>query len=262
MAAISSISIDATGGGLSYETSGALSKPELEFTLELERLLLRVETSFPNPEQRKVVIDGVAKAVNSRLGNIQFDKSKLLEVAQLPILAQSNYLKASYLNSLLKYLPFPIIAGIIICAILVLCVIKLNLLYSVAAPLEQSFVGAVVNIIGGFGFALLGLLAGATLSIFVSNRRMTIDNFDKIQRYGLSIKTYFVYLYIVTAVVLLLLWFKIVVHGIGSVTLNQVAEKPYFGLLIGLLCGISDPIIADWVIQVVKPSKHTSQRGN
>jgi hypothetical protein len=132
---------------------------------------------------------------------------------------------------------------------------ELRTLYSYAEPLGASFVGTVVSVIGSIGFTGIGLGLGFSFNFYLINHeKITIDNFDQAQKYNWSISGDFFHLYIITAIVLILLYFKVLALGILTLNLNQIQGQPWLGLLVGILCGVSEPLIAEKLKQVFRPA--------
>jgi hypothetical protein len=68
----------------------------------------------------------------------------------------------------------------------------------------------------------------------------------------MSPKRYLLLIMVLALVVLVLVAFNVFVLGVGNVTLNDVIKIPQIGLLIGLLCSISEPLVSGMVINQVK----------
>ena len=132
---------------------------------------------------------------------------------------------------------------------------KLSSLYVFAGPLGPAFISTVVSVVGSLGFTGVGLVLGFGFNYYlISNNNVTMDNFDQVQKYDGSVSGDFFRLYIITAIVLISLYFQILAIGILSLNLNQIDGKPWLGLLVGILCGVSEPLIAAKLKQVFRPS--------
>jgi hypothetical protein len=49
------------------------------------------------------------------------------------------------------------------------------------------------------------------------------------------------------------LWFKVIMLGLGGVLLNDVKDTPEIGLLIGLVCGISEALVVELLLSRFRP---------
>jgi hypothetical protein len=236
---------------------GKLSKQEAEFMLAVDKLTARIASSFKEPASRRELLSQIAHAINERsdaLG-ININLRQLLDVVQIPILHKAMEIRAGYYSNIFRYAKYTFCVGGFICLLWVILTYNIGHLYSIGGPLGSPFVGTVVNITGAVGFTAVGLVIGVGLSVFAANNKLTIDSFDKIQRYDLPVISYFLYLYVLTAAVLILLYFQLLIIGIKTTTLDQVYSQPSLGLIIGLLCGFSESLIVQRLAQVIMPSQ-------
>ena len=101
------------------------------------------------------------------------------------------------------------------------------------------------------------ILPGASLGIvfvgFATNTLLTFDKVGRLDQYDFFPWERFVWVSLIAFVLLAALWFDLFVIGIGNVALNKVREEPSFGFLIGLVCGISEALIADLLIKRFQP---------
>lgn len=248
----------ADGLGIVFEPPATekLTKPEAEFMIALDRLTFRISSSFREQLHRSELIDKIVIVINQRIDSLSASQNyaQLLQTIQIPILSGAIKVRQAYISDMIKYSKYPLFVGLLLCLAWIILTSFITKLYAFAGALGPSLIGQVVNIVGVVGFTLIGLVFGVGLSVYVTNNKLTLENFDKIQRYELPVTTYFIYLYILTAVVLVLLYFNVLVLGVGSTTLNQVSSQPPLGLLVGLLCGGSELLIAERIIQVIRPS--------
>lgn len=111
------------------------------------------------------------------------------------------------------------------------------------------------NLILGYGLAIIGGAIGLLLTGFLRSREITYEGFDDIYRYGMRPGRYLLLITILALVLLIMLEFNVFILGVGSVVLNDISSNPLFGLLIGLLCSISEPIVSKMVIDRMKPAE-------
>ncbi len=125
-----------------------------------------------------------------------------------------------------------------------------------AAPSREVIAGFKVasNITGAALFAFLGIALGLLLIGFLRNRLISYDNFDSIFRYRMSPGLYLLFISCLGLTVLALVGFDIVVLGVGNRVLNDVVENPAIGIIIGLLCSISEPFVSALVVRQLRPT--------
>ena len=63
---------------------------------------------------------------------------------------------------------------------------------------------------------------------------------------------------IISYILLAALWFKVVMLGLGGVLLNDVKDTPQIGLLIGLVCGISEALVVELLLSRLRSVERTS----
>jgi hypothetical protein len=71
----------------------------------------------------------------------------------------------------------------------------------------------------------------------MANRTLTFDRITTFDPYYFPPGLRFLYIAVVSCVLLIALWFKFVMLGIGGYLLNSVETEPRVGLVIGLLIG-------------------------
>ncbi len=111
------------------------------------------------------------------------------------------------------------------------------------------------NLIMGYALSVIGGSCGLVLIGFLRNREISYDSFDAIYKYGMSPGRYLLLIMVLALVVLVLVAFKVFILGVGNVELSDVTNKPQIGLVIGLLCSISEPLVSGMVINQVKPAE-------
>ena len=109
------------------------------------------------------------------------------------------------------------------------------------------------------------LLPGDVLGVvfigMVANRTLTFDKITTFDPYYFPTWLRFLYIAIVSGVLLIALWFKFVMLGIGGYLLNDVKTDPSAGLVIGLLCGVSEALVVELLLSRLKPVERSAAPG-
>jgi len=107
--------------------------------------------------------------------------------------------------------------------------------------------------LAGLGMALIGVILGSLLMVFALNRNLTFENFSSVRLYQLGPFKYLLFVSLLTVVVAILLAFEVVQIGLGGSLLNDFTKMPSLGVLIGLMCSVSEPIIMTLVSDNLRP---------
>lgn len=118
------------------------------------------------------------------------------------------------------------------------------------------------NLLGAALLVFAGIALGLILIGFLRNRLISYDNFDSIFRYRMPPSLYLLFISCLGLAILAIVGFNIVVLGIGNLSLNDVTANPVIGLMIGLLCSISEPLVSALVVQQLRPSTKGEDKGN
>jgi hypothetical protein len=109
------------------------------------------------------------------------------------------------------------------------------------------------------------LLPGDVLGVvfigMVANRTLTFDRITTFDPYYFPPGLRFLYIAVVSCVLLIALWFKFVMLGIGGYLLNSVETEPRAGLVIGLLCGVSEALVVELLLSRLKPVERGTAPG-
>lgn len=108
------------------------------------------------------------------------------------------------------------------------------------------------SIVMGYTLAIVGGSIGLILLGFLRNRKITWETFDSIYQYGMKPHNYLMLIMILALVVMIMVVLNVFTLGVGSIILNDVVTEPQNGLIIGLLCSISEPLISSMVINQMK----------
>lgn len=98
-----------------------------------------------------------------------------------------------------------------------------------------------------------GVVLGVVFTAFVLNRTFTFEKIRIFDPYYFAPGLRFFYISIISYILLAALWFKVVMLGLGGVLLNDVKDVPEIGLLIGLVCGISEALVVELLVSRFRP---------
>jgi hypothetical protein len=119
-------------------------------------------------------------------------------------------------------------------------------------PLLESIKG-LYNPSLAFAFSLLGIALGVSISSTMRLRQVSAELIGNFDPYDFSPLSRFFYVTLLAAGIFVLLHFDVVKLGVGSTLLNEFMEKPAIGLLIGLIAGVSEPVLANIFEARAKP---------
>jgi hypothetical protein len=103
-----------------------------------------------------------------------------------------------------------------------------------------------------------GVVLGVVFIAFVVNRTLTFDKIRTFDPYYFSPGLRFLYVSIISYVLFAALWFNLIMLGIGGFLLNNVKDRPGAGLLIGLVCGISEAVVVELLVSRFKPVERSA----
>ena len=117
------------------------------------------------------------------------------------------------------------------------------------ASLYRGFLGDMfgphwTDMARSFLFATLGVAIAIILSAIMRLRSIKIELLGRFDPYVFSPTERIGYTLLIVVTVMLLLGFEIVTIGIGPIILNRFMTVPWCGILIGLLAGFSEPLLA------------------
>ena len=105
-----------------------------------------------------------------------------------------------------------------------------------------------------------GVVLGVVFTGFILNRTMTFEKLRHFDPYYFPPGLRFFYVSVVSYVLFAALWFNVVMLGLGGFLLNSVRETPEAGVLIGLLCGVSEVVVVDLLISRFKPVERAANQ--
>jgi hypothetical protein len=98
-----------------------------------------------------------------------------------------------------------------------------------------------------------GVCLGVVFVGFVLNRSFTFEKITNFDAYAFSPWMRILFISVVSYVLLSALWFKVILLGAGSFLLNDVTTIPQAGFLIGMICGVSEPVVVQLLLSRLKP---------
>lgn len=103
-----------------------------------------------------------------------------------------------------------------------------------------------------------GAALGVVFVGFVINRTITFEKIAQFDPYYFSPPLRFLYVSVVGYVLFAALWFKLVMLGLGGYLLNDVRTEPAAGLLIGLVCGVSEALVVELLLNRLRPVERSN----
>jgi hypothetical protein len=103
-----------------------------------------------------------------------------------------------------------------------------------------------------------GVVLGVVFVAFVANRTLTFDKLLTFDPYYFSPLLRFVYVSVISYVMLAALWKDFVMLGVGGYLLNTVKQEPGAGFAIGLICGLGEAAVVELLLSRLKPVERNS----
>lgn len=115
---------------------------------------------------------------------------------------------------------------------------------SPAEPVETAFWVGVAQA----QFATLGGLAlGVLFSALVHNRALSLRHLESFDPDGFSTWERLLYVWVVAAALEILIYFRVIILGVGGVEFGDLVVAPYVGVLIGVITALSTEVIVGLV---------------
>jgi hypothetical protein len=111
------------------------------------------------------------------------------------------------------------------------------------------------NLVAAFLYALIGLSIAVSISATIRLRTITEDLLGRFDPYNFRPFERLAYVTLLALGIMIILYFPVVKLGIGDVLLNNYQQRPSLGILIGLLAGASEPILARFFEQALRPQQ-------
>lgn len=100
---------------------------------------------------------------------------------------------------------------------------------------------------------LPGVALGIVFVGFATNRLSTYEGVGQMDRYDFLPWIRFTWVLLVAYVLFAALWFEVFVLGVGNIVLNKVTTESRYGFLIGLVCGVSEALVAELLVSWLRP---------
>lgn len=107
--------------------------------------------------------------------------------------------------------------------------------------------------------AVPGAALGVVFIGFFANRSLTYEAAGQFDKYNFDRFERFMWVSLVSIVLLTALWNKALVLGSGSLILNDVVEHPSYGFLIGMIAGIGEASLAELLTSRLSPAEKEKQ---
>ena len=227
------------------------------FLTDLELAANQVRSAFDLefPEARARLINALTHTARVGLGgahpNLSLGKSQF-EVVKLKIANEAYQIRRDRIHRMIQWSPAWVV-GII--ALLSIWFLLNNIAPTIAneIKLTPKSVSDFGTSVGAYGMALFGVVFGSLLMAFGRNRNITFENFTQIKTYRLGVVKYLTFLSVLAAIIMILLYHKVVQFGLGTIVLNDFIEFPSYGVIIGLVCAVSEPFILGLVTENLTP---------
>ena len=104
-------------------------------------------------------------------------------------------------------------------------------------------VSGAINLIGVFGFGLVGLSLGAVAKSIFSNRIVSLTGLSNLDNYYFPPFLYILNLILLFTISIILLSIGVFDIYVGKYSLSSVINKPPLAFLLGIICGFAETVI-------------------
>lgn len=234
-------------------------------------LIIRRSPQAPEPEGRLAELAREIQDTAQRVHHLFFNEREILRkhmenilaIAQTGLVGKTPATEAALHNLKQEQINIARSAGVVQNDYLRQVIVPtavfglLTLLLFIAALIAWSFTeGAGLNTLLGLAWGLLGLTIGFPASIVYKSRALT---FKRIEQLGNLIAKppwqYALYSGITFCIAAIVLWFELVIIGIGGHELNEFKTTPAVGLLLGLTCSLGEAAISEALVEPFQAPK-------
>jgi hypothetical protein len=228
-----------------------------EEALVLKRTIMtaaaRIRNTILEADRRsKLLKDLTAIAVDGLAGNDPQPREALdqLEGFKIDVLNAAKHVRDDYIRSLYIYGLAWIVTGGAVIIVWGLVFSRLGSLTPIGWT--EDAIPYIGRLAAGFACCLIGIGIGVIAVESIRNRDIGFDNFDVIYRYGFSPLRHLLFVTTIGLVFLILLVFNVFQIGVGGLLLNEVSTNPPLGIIVGLVCSISEPSVSR-IISTLEP---------
>ncbi len=138
-------------------------------------------------------------------------------------------------------------------AVACLAGVGLLTLYPASDAGAYKILGALGNPLTAFSYSLIGIALGVSITATMRLRQVRVELIGNFDPYDFAPLSRFSYVTLLAISIFVLLHFNVVQLGIGPELLNNFRTRPALGLLVGLLAGASEPLLASIFEERAKP---------
>ena len=224
------------------KTNNSLSDDQRRVKQEIMLISRTLRHSFPEVPWRDGYFEELAKIGKEALVDetrTPLDSEHELENVKETLTIKANHVRVGYVKRVASFGVVILITGLVL--VLFWAYRELAALQELTRSLMLP--ANIINGIGAFGFALVGLYIGTVFMTFVRNQTITFESIPQIQYHSLPLFLLFTFLSFILVLFSLLLYFNVIVVGVGSVTLNEMGSKPWLGIFTGLTTSLSESAV-------------------
>ena len=229
----------------------------LLFFRSIRLIELRLSNAFSSGETRTKLLTQLADIAKLGLAsstpNVALANSEL-DFFKGVVVREAHVLRERYLNQMLYACTWVVVSGILVIILWLMMQSRYAKLYPIFN--NDNLVSNSVTLFGAFGFALIGIGVATCVASYMQNRDLNYINFDQIRKYYWEPHQYLLYIAMLCILFFVLLLSQILQVGIGNNLLNQVKTHSELGILVGITCGFSEPLIASLLTKGFSPAEH------
>jgi len=211
--------------------------PEItDFIPVIDTAARRIQQLITDTALRKNYIEAIDGAARSAFegGNLNGAKQALQSLKDQVVAWEGPSIRKKYLQSTLLVFGLAGVLG--------------GILALAAAYLGATACGwlspTLGKILATAAYMLIGISLGITLLAFLRNMEMKFETLGMFDAASLNPLMRLIFVSVLAAVFAILLHQRVLVIAIGNYELNQLFDKPMVAVVVGILCGFSDIVVA------------------